>query len=144
MPFRTDPILRARDEAHQWSLVKPLVYETLDGETIVIWPGFVTDLASVPQIFRSLVPVNGRHRAPAILHDYLFVIQDRPRAEVDRLFLEAMEDAGVRWTQRQLMYRAVRLGGWLPWRRNTRALERDPWAYYESHGLDPARYWPPA
>ncbi len=139
MPFRNDPILQALPRADHWALVRPLVYNS-PGETIVIPAGFITDLASIPQLFRSIVPVNGRHRAPAILHDYLFVIQDRERAECDWLFLEAMEDAGVRWTQRHLIYRAVRLGGWLPWRNNARAIERAPAAHYRANGLDPAHY----
>ena len=140
MPFRTDPILRALPQAHQWALVVPLVYETRAGDTVVIPPGFITDLASVPQVFRSLVPVNGKHRAPAILHDYRYTVQEGTRYAADLLFLEAMEDAGVRWTQRHLMYRAVRLGGGLPWRRNARAIDRNPDAHYAQHGLDPARY----
>ncbi|WP_068634909.1 DUF1353 domain-containing protein [Thauera butanivorans] len=133
--FRTAPVLRACAEAGRWRLELPVVWET-PAEIIVIPPGFLTDLASIPRIFHSLIPVNGRHRSAAILHDYLFVVQDRPRDGVDALFLRAMEASGVRWTQRTAMYLAVRLAGWLPWQRNADALAADARAFLARHGLE--------
>lgn len=133
--FRSAPVLRVCPESDQWVLELPLVWES-DGEIIVVPPGFRTDLASIPRLAQSIVPVNGRHRAAAILHDYLFVIQDRPRADVDRLFLVAMQASGVRLTQRLLMWAAVRVGGWLPWQLNAHSRATDLRGFLQSHGLE--------
>jgi len=55
------------------------------------------------------------------VHDYLYERghPDLPRKAADDVFLEAMtdEDDPPWWTTRQIMYRAVRLGGWLGWNR---------------------------
>ena len=114
--FSTTPILKVGD-ADTWELVVDVPYVSAAGEVITVPAGFQTDLASIPQMFQWLIPVNGRHRAPAILHDYLYVIQDRPRKACDDLFLEAMASVGVRWSQRWAMYLAVRAGGWVGWNR---------------------------
>ena len=119
MVFTNQPILTTSDKDGLWYLVNDLTYQTKSGEIITVPGGFDTDLASIPQIFHSIIPVNGRHRSPAIIHDYLYVIQDRTRSEADNIFLEAMESVGVRWTQRYTMYWAVRAGGWLPWNKRT-------------------------
>lgn len=117
MPFRTVPILRVGAAEDEWILESPLCYVTRAGDDLIVPAGFVTDLASIPRILYALIPVNGRHRAAAILHDWLYETQPLPRAECDRLFLDAMADSGVRWTQRQAMYAGVRIGGWVPWSR---------------------------
>jgi len=113
-----------------------MTYVTRAGEVITVPKGFITDLASIPRLFQWLIPVNGLHRCAAIVHDYLFVIQDRPREDADRIFLEAMEDCGVRWTQRQVMYRAVRAGGWLTWAKGAKAIREDRAAHYRANGLN--------
>ena len=123
MPFRSVPILRVGDDG-EWLLETPLYYVTPAGDDIIVPPGFVTDLASIPQIFHSVVPVNGMHRAAAIVHDWLYVTQPCTRAEADRVFLDAMADLGVRLTQRWVMYAAVRAGGWVGWARRREALQR--------------------
>jgi hypothetical protein len=138
MPFLNAAILSVCDESGKWMLVRPLHYRSVAGELIIIPAGFLTDLASIPRAFHWLIPVNGKHRAPAILHDYLFVVQDRPRADVDALFLEAMAGAGVRWTQRTAMYAAVRLGGWVPWQHNTRSQAGNREAFLAQHGIQPS------
>lgn len=123
MVFSNQPILTPSDKDGLWLLLADLVYQTKAGEVITVPAGFDTDLASIPRIFHSVIPVNGKHRSPAIIHDYLYVVQDRSRSEADAIFLEAMESVGVRWTQRQTMYWAVRVGGWLPW--NQRKKDKD-------------------
>lgn len=131
--FRTDPPLYIGD-GFQWRLGGPLLWET-EREAIAVPEGFLTDLASIPRLAQWIIPVNGTHRRAAILHDYLFVIQDRDRASVDRLFLEAMKADGVSWLTRTTMYSAVRVGGWMPWNKNGRALQDNPIRFLESHGL---------
>lgn len=114
MTFIDVPVLQVADSG-EWILKDKLTYVTEAGEVITVPAGFVTDLASIPRAFHWLIPVNGKHRAAAIIHDYLYVTKDRSRAEADSIFLEAMKSSGVRWSQRQTMYLAVRAGGWAAW-----------------------------
>lgn len=85
---------------------------TRHGE-IAVPSGFLTDGASVPRIFWSLFSPFGDYFRAALVHDYLYSPGNRKfsRRESDRIFLDAMEDAGVSWIKRQTIYRAVRLGG---------------------------------
>lgn len=74
--------------------------------------GFVTDFASIPSFFHFLVQPFGRHAPAAVLHDYLYAIgQKKARPIADRLFLNAMREAGVGALRRSLMYRMVRFFG---------------------------------
>lgn len=134
MGFLTTPLLRVGWD-DQWSLERPLEYVTLAGEKIVVPPGFITDLASIPHALQGVVPVNGKHRPAAILHDYLYVIQDRSRSEVDSLFLEAMESCEVRFTQRWAMYLAVRAAGWMFWNQNVVERKHDLPQFMRRNGL---------
>lgn len=93
-----------------WVLKGELVYRSdLWPTTIVVPEGFLTDLASIPRVFRSLIPQNGRHRAPAVVHDYLCRREDFPRRTADRIFNEAMKLTGVPALKRVAMYFAVRV-----------------------------------
>lgn len=92
---------------------------TVEGEeglqSIVVPNGFAHDFASVPRIFRSLIPVIGDQNGPAIVHDWCYANLWRTRAESDALFLAGLEAMGVNWFRRNAMYAAVRAGGWVLW-----------------------------
>jgi hypothetical protein len=93
---------------HLWVLVTPLVYHSdIWPRPITVPAEFQTDLASIPRIFTPLVPVNGDHRASAILHDWLVGVDGFDRRLADKLFLEAMKVAGVKAWRRYAMYAAV-------------------------------------
>ena len=77
--------------------------------------GFETDFASVPRLFWRVVPPWGRYSPAAVVHDYLYHTGKVSRLAADRLFLELMAALGVPLWKRQIMYWAVRLGGWLAW-----------------------------
>ncbi|QEY15479.1 DUF1353 domain-containing protein [Cellvibrio sp. KY-GH-1] len=108
------------ERSSQWLTTKVIRYESdVAGRVIEIPAGFETDLASIPRSFTALIPVNGKHRNAAIVHDYLYVAKPDwcNRSMADSIFLEAMEVLGeVRW-RRMAMYSAVRVGGWLYWRK---------------------------
>lgn len=133
MKFLDDPTLKVHGD--DWRLVLPLIYLCDDYTAITVPAGFVTDLASIPRLLHPLIPVNGRHRAAAIVHDYLYASQTTSRAEADAIFLEAMASCGVRWSQRWAMYAAVRIGGWLAWNDRKEQMLLDPDAYRISNGL---------
>ncbi len=79
--------------------------------------GFETDLASIPPIFRGIIPVRGRWTQAAIAHDWIYCGKagSLTKKEADLLFLHAMASAGVSWWKRNVMYCAVRLGGTGHW-----------------------------
>jgi hypothetical protein len=82
--------------------------------------GFVSDLASVPRIFWSVLPRQGRYAHAAIVHDYLYWAQERPREEADDIFKTGMEDSNVEAVTVATMYHAVRLAGESAWKENAR------------------------
>ena len=78
--------------------------------------GYVTDFGSIPGLAQLLTLLNlqplGRHAWAALAHDWLYAIGEpgqRPRA--DAVFRARMALDGVGAWRREVMYRAVRLGG---------------------------------
>lgn len=111
----------------RFKLHTAMVYRWLRKDVHVTIPaGTFTDFASIPRLFRWLIPVNGRHRLPAILHDYLYGSGGElpcgvqyTREEADQEFYTAMRHQGVRRLKALVMYRAVRVFGGLFWRENS-------------------------
>lgn len=100
----------------QWELTSDLEYESeLLPDSVVVPTGFETDLASIPRIFTPLVPIDGLHRAPAIVHDWLCRNPITSKKITDKVFLEAMKVCKVRRWRRWAMYCAVRAAS--PWRK---------------------------
>ena len=105
-----------------WKTGRAFTYfvgEEYSEDKIVVPKGFETDLASVPWPASMLIPKSGKYNQAAVLHDWLYNQQERPRAECDKIFLEAMEVVGVSLAKRRIMYRAVRWFGWIPWRNHS-------------------------
>lgn len=140
MPFRTELYVRAAAGRNRWALVRPLIYVTHAEEMIIVPSGFITDLASIPWLARTIVPHQRAERMPAVVHDFLFVIQDRTLPEVDRIIKEAMQDTGVGWYARTMINTGLAIGSWAPWRKNASALREDRAAFLRSYGLVPSQY----
>lgn len=71
----------------------------------------ITDLASVPRIFWTLLPPDGKYANAAIIHDYLYDNALRTKKEADLIFLDGMTVLGVPKWKRIVMYLAVRWFG---------------------------------
>lgn len=124
----TRPLTVTKQKNGAWVVETGFIYfvggEDSD-EFIKIPSGFVTDFASVPRIFWSIIPPDGKYSQAAVLHDYLYsrmgevehgdYTQVYTRKECDKIFLEAMKVLGVGWLKRRVMYRAVRIWGFIPW-----------------------------
>lgn len=82
--------------------------------------GFVTDLTSIPRIFWQVARPEGRYAYAAVVHDYLYWTQSRPRAEADQIFRYAMEDSKVGIVDRWAIFQAVDKLGQSAWDRNTK------------------------
>jgi hypothetical protein len=87
---------------------------------IVIPPGLITDLASVPRFAQSFVGKVGPHLEASIVHDFGYIAwQSMPykqadngdRFFIDNVFLAAMKSAGVSFVTRNTIYQAVRMFG---------------------------------
>lgn len=86
-------------------------------DVVSVPTGFKTDFASVPRLLWCIFPPDGQYTQSAVLHDFLYSKRERKRLECDRIFLESMEVLEVSWWRRRTIFRAVRLFGWLPWKK---------------------------
>jgi hypothetical protein len=87
-------------------------------------PGFITDFASIPRAFWSFLPPDGHYAYAAVVHDYLYWVQDRPREECDDIFKFAMEDLKVSGVTVGTIHIALRIGGGSAWDSNKRAKQQ--------------------
>ena len=112
-------------DAYRFKVLSELSYTTKKGVTHTVPIGFITDGASIPKIFWSIIgsPFTGLYRKPSLIHDRLYATQKVKRGYADRVFLEGMENKGVSFWKRRTMYYAVRVGGWRPWNNHKKKLE---------------------
>jgi len=89
-------------------------------DSITIPSGFVTDFASIPQIFHSLLRQNGSYLLPAVVHDYLYWKQTCTRDQSDQILRLGMIENQVPELQRVAIYGAVRFAGGFAWEANAR------------------------
>lgn len=87
--------------------------------TISVPSGFATDFASVPQVMWWFIAPWGLHGNGAVIHDYLYWMQQRSKKESDLIFLEAMGVLGVNVIKKYIIYYAVKLFGIFAWKSNT-------------------------
>ena len=110
-------------DGKRWLTRKEFGYdigEEGSGNSIDVPIGFKTDFTSVPRPLWIFLPRWGKYGNAAVIHDYCYWKQSRPRKESDEIFREAMEVLKVPKWKILLMYWAVRLGGGLAWAGNTR------------------------
>ena len=117
--FKTRLIMEAIDGG--WQLTQPFIYHSeLLNCDIEVPTGYITDLASVPQIFRFIVPVaNAKNRRAAVVHDYLCTHPDglvKDQKQADQVFREALGVVGVGRFRSAALYYPVRtfqsIKGW--------------------------------
>lgn len=112
--FTERPILTPLNCGKRWVVRREFSYEIGhlgSGDKIVISPGFVTDLASIPKFLWSILPPFGKYLSSAIIHDYLYFSHERTRKESDDIFKEGMIVLGVEEWKANLFYSAVRTFG---------------------------------
>ncbi|ECG5862942.1 DUF1353 domain-containing protein [Salmonella enterica] len=120
--FTTPAILEMLGH-YNWRVYEPFAFYLSDdsSDVIEVPAGFITDLASVPRIFWTLLPPDGKYAKAAIIHDYLYDNALRTKKEADLIFLDGMTVLGVPRWKRMIMYYAVRLFGKGMYNRNTPA-----------------------
>ena len=84
------------------------------GGVITVPVGYRTDFASIPWLFRRILPRNGPYTPAAVVHDWLCELRGSTgidSATTHEVFLEAMEVLRVPAWKRWTMYRAVKWFG---------------------------------
>lgn len=116
---RYDPVASAALGADHWRILAPFKFYVGDewsGEWVYVPAGYLTDGASVPRAFWSLIPPWGKYGQAAIVHDivceYLSITKDGAplrvnRAQCDDILLQAMEVLEVPWLTRHAIHKAV-------------------------------------
>ena len=128
--FKTPLIVSPMPDGRNWRLFKSFIYHIsskYSQDCVTVPEGFITDFASIPWLFWTFLPYWGKYGKAAVVHDYLYQthvfdtseftcdVLDRKRA--DDIFYEAMLVGGTKPWKAKIMYKAVRLFGWLAWRK---------------------------
>lgn len=112
-----------------------------DAPAVVVPAGFVTDLASIPRVFWSVLPTDGAYTFPAIVHDYLYWVQKYPRNTADSVFRYGMDDMKVSSVVAATIYAAVRAGGGSAWADNARRKQNGEMRLLREFPDNPATTW---
>ena len=108
-------------DGRNWIVRQPLVYTIgVSKDTITIPHGFVTDFASIPQVFHLFLRQNGLYLLPAVVHDYLYWKQICTRDQSDQILRLGMIENKVPGPQRTAIYLAVRAAGGFAWEANAK------------------------
>ena len=89
-------------------------------DPVIVPSGFVTDLTSIPRAYWQMLRPEGRLAYAALVHDYLYWAQTRPRDEADRILRIAMKDFKVQPETVETISEMVRLFGQSAWDNNAR------------------------
>jgi len=119
MPSFNKPLIVKKINGRSWEIVETFKYFLFDppgGSFVRVPNGFITDFASVPRPLWAIIPPDGKYTQAAVLHDYLYQKKFFSRKRCDMVFNEAMKILGVPLWKRRVMYRALRIFGWIAWR----------------------------
>lgn len=111
------------------------------GPKVVVPRGFVTDLASIPRVFWSVLPTDGAYTFPAIVHDYLYWKQEHSREVADQVFRYGMDDMKVSAVSAVAIHTAVRAGGLSAWKRNAQLKSAGEKRLLVEFPTDPTTAW---
>jgi hypothetical protein len=117
--FNGDVILEEMKNGY-WKLQDNFSYEN-DSIQVTIKSNFITDGASIPKMFWSIVgnPLENYLLKPAIIHDGLYTIMQLPRAKCDKLLKEMLLFNDTYKLKANLIYYTVRLFGGSHWKKDT-------------------------
>lgn len=113
-----DPLYLGRFADPIYFLRSPITWSPNPGQDVpqaTVPSGFVTDFASIPRVFWSLLPPDGTYTYAAIIHDYLYWSQAGTRADADLVLKYAMEEFNVNAAAVAAIYSGVRVGGQFAW-----------------------------
>jgi len=114
----TTPLVADKISEKYWILKEAFEYHigTYPSEEVIKVPaGFITDFASIPKIFWSVLPPDGPYAKAAVVHDYCYRTGCYSKWKSDLIFLEGMRVLQVAKWKRRTMFTAVVLFGWFAW-----------------------------
>ena len=103
-----------------WRIDKDISYISDSGYEVTVKEGATTDGASIPKPLKFLFAQlsNPKISVPAAFHDQLYKTHGGgtfTQKQSDMLFREALQAAGVPYWKATMMYRGLRLAGWIAW-----------------------------
>lgn len=127
-----------------WFLFKEITWFPDSGQTpkaFTVPKGFVTDLASIPPIFWSVLPPDGDYAYAAILHDYLYWTQIYPKDQADSILKAVMTDFHVNKAKVTLIYEGVHKFGDNAWNNNAKLKAQGQSRFLKNYPDDPKVRW---
>ena len=116
---------------NQWRVIESFEFHSGlpdSGLYVFVPEGFVSDLASIPFGARWLIPKAGKNAQAAVCHDKCYrdgtmtiridgKTKDVPvsRGMADSMMYQAMRALKVKAWRRELIFRALKVGGWYRW-----------------------------
>ncbi len=127
-------------------LLKPISWTRDPGEPAELLPvnvpvGFLTDFASIPRVFWSLLPPDGTYTYAAVLHDFLYWDQTQAKASADKILLAAMQEFKVPAATANTIYEAVKIAGGSAWRENAKLKGQGESRVLKIYPDDPRTMW---
>lgn len=86
--------------------------------------GLVTDGGSIPKMFQNMISPWGPGLRGFIIHDALYKFQWFSKDDSDRCLWRALNDIGEVGLEANMIYDAVKLGGWDAWNFNKLQIEK--------------------
>lgn len=121
--FYGEPELKPHADGFHWTVEKPYLIR-VDHINIVIAPGFISDLGSIPKIFWNVIPPVGKPLRAYLGHDWLYAKQIYSRRESDLALWRMMAALNVPRWQMRLIYWAVYCFGGFAWRSDAKKKEK--------------------
>jgi len=103
----------------------------IDDHLCVLVPsGTTTNMASIPKLLASIYPRHGRYSYPSVFHDHLYAkagkvecispyfVVEYTRHDADKWLYRLMRSTGCRIYTCIIFYLAVRMFGWLSWKKS--------------------------
>ena len=109
--------------------------------SVTVPRGFVTDFASIPRPFWSLLPPTSKYTHSAIIHDYLYWTQDGSRLIADQIFRMGMTELRVPKWQVFVIFQSVNWLGGRAWNSNAQLKLQGEKRFLRKFPTSPATTW---
>jgi hypothetical protein len=141
----SEPLHMSRFVERIYFLTKPIGWKPNPDQgnfqPVEVPAGFITDFTSIPRPFWALLPPDGEYTYAAIVHDYLYWTQTRPRDVADQILKFGMQDLRVDSLTVETIYTAVRVGGGGAWDGNAELKKQGEKRFLARYPENPTIRW---
>lgn len=125
--FITGLFLEAMSVEDEWVIQSPLVWKDAKFGTLICPRGFLTDLASIPMVFRNIpfLDTSGLSRRPAAMHDWLYAWRGIGKDAADDFLKQALIAEGASPAVAEVFYLGVHEFGQSSWDSDAGQLAHD-------------------